>query len=215
MRRRLKKLALLLGAIAVCALLTISARRQEPSYKGRKLSAWLPALRYNKSMEERTEDVQALLHMGTNGLSCLAEWAGYTPPKWHDRVIRIWYDHPGVIPSRVMVWLAKDGEKAQQVPLAFAILGTNAYPALPRLNRIAAETQDQDTRERVAECTYQILYGSSPWQHPPVGPERLSALEQEAFHHANPVIRQAATNAHQHLWMYQSLPNTNSTSAAP
>jgi hypothetical protein len=74
---------------------------------------------------------------------------------------------------------------------AFGLLRTNAYPALPALNHVATTRPDSVEAWRASLCLAAILYG-----YPNPAMPTLKGLEAAAYTNLNPIIREAATNAH-------------------
>jgi hypothetical protein len=74
----------LLGAVILIALLPARSddpsNDPQPSYNGKKLSAWVADLLRGK--KEGPRAVDAILAIGTNGAPCLFKWMTYKTPGW-------------------------------------------------------------------------------------------------------------------------------------
>ena len=113
--------------IVLCVLITPSIRGAEPEFKGKALSEWLVTMKTNSS------DAEAIRQIGTNGLPTLMniisveQWSRKRVlGKLKSRDIREAAGNKD-IPTEVFRGLAVDG---------FAVLGTNAEPAIPQLKRL-------------------------------------------------------------------------------
>jgi hypothetical protein len=177
----------------------------EPSFGGRTLSEWgllnPNALTDNpKSLEAR----EALRRIGTNALPCLLAWLAADPnynplrraAEWV--VIRL----PNrLIPQRARDWALSDPvlfhfELASAI---FKVLGANAEPAIPDLERVASDPRGR----RSAYLATYILGG--------IGPHALPALQRIARNAACPTHNEANEEAEGLL--AQSLFRSSATNA--
>jgi hypothetical protein len=195
MRRHWKKLALVLAALATCALFAVLASDPQPSYQGRKLSEWIN--HRDTTTDTNNSELDALLHMGTNTLSHLVDWACPDPtPQWKVAIVDNCLKHQSGpnqsnLTVRLAIWLLGKYARADYANRALGLLGTNAYPALPELANRIADAQNQPSATRARYATISVLYG---WPPPPV--REMRSMEQRAFQDPNPIVRQAATNVH-------------------
>ena len=76
MRKRatIISLAILLISVGTCVLWPT---KPEPSYRGRRLSEWLPGYNAAATANELARTEEAIRHIGTNGLPFLLEWINY------------------------------------------------------------------------------------------------------------------------------------------
>jgi hypothetical protein len=202
MRRHWKKLALLVAATALAAsvLFAICGGEPEPTYQGRTLSDWLLDAR------SPTAEAEALVHMGTNALPHLVKWACNPPPKWRESIANLCLNHPKMAPKPLTDWLNKRTFLHNATIGAFSLLDTNAYPALPQLSLIVTNTKDEASALSAYSSISVILRGSFLIASRSARPDsrgKKVVLEQ-AFQLPNPIVRQAATNAHRfgelHNW---------------
>jgi len=128
-----KRTLLIVTAFVVLAitLAVLLAHDDEPRYKGKSLSKWLQV-----SSEEPYvvgEAQQAVRSIGTNALPYLLKWIQDQPAPWH-RLTR--KNLPEFLLNSAPVRFFIEGldhEREGQVIAAFAVLGTNAAPAIPDL----------------------------------------------------------------------------------
>jgi len=145
----------------------------EPSYQGKKLSDWL---QFNKDpypavaarvliltppYEPKTfriwfpanlEGQEAVRQIGTNALPFLLKWVSYVRPAWKARAAAAYTNCPSALVNRsLQSWLAySKAERLADVSVsAFAILGTNAAPAVPELIQKLHHTHDVPTLKRI------------------------------------------------------------------
>ncbi len=189
MRRHWKKLALLSAACVASALFSVLAYDPQPSYQGRKLSEWIMC-------QDTNAERDALIHMGTNALPYLVNWAcPDDPQKWKMTILSTSLKYQSGptqsnLTVRLATWLNEKYLRAESANRALGLLGTNAYPALPQLvQRIAVHSYSLSLRARYA--TTAVLYGST------LRVREVQSMEQSAFNHSNPDVRRAATNVHE------------------
>jgi hypothetical protein len=193
-RRHWKKLALsfAVAAAAGCLLFALLSREPEPSYQGRRLSEWLlnpPSLHAESA---------ALLHMGSNALPCLVNWACAPPPKWRKSIADFCLNHPKTVPNFVTTWAAKPLLLCNATSDAFWMLDTNAYPALPQLSFMMIKTNNEASAQGAYRSIIAALRGSFFTDSGDRREPKLNRMVLEhAFKHPDPVVRQAATNG---LW---------------
>jgi hypothetical protein len=145
-----KHRALLIATPCVALALVLAvllAHDDEPRYKGRSLSKWLQVYSDNSmtpDSPELTEAVQAIRAIGTNAFPSLLKWIRQDPPSWHRAAHR---KLPLPLTYSPGVKLLIDGpgyERANGVMIAFAVLGTNAAPAIPDLVALMKDTNHVD-----------------------------------------------------------------------
>jgi hypothetical protein len=140
---------ILLGVIAVAALVAHFTRERGPSYKGKTLDQWLEGY-YTASEDPLTglptrqdhDRADAIRAMGTNALPRLLELTAFkNTGLGHRRVIG---DLLLKLPflsgnQRIENWKTKAFSRAVDASIAFGALGTNAFPAIPELaQRVSA-----------------------------------------------------------------------------
>lgn len=179
----------LLAVVLLGALIAFSRPKRlppEPSYAGRTLSQWLElnpnAITGNPRSREARE---AILKMGTNALPCLLSWLSADPD--HNPAKQVANSAlnglpEAVTPRKAREWAESDwvAVHLEMAPLAFAVLGSNAAPAIPALERLAS---DRRGRRSAHFATY-ILGG--------IGPQALPALQRIAQNPACPTHTEAA-----------------------
>ncbi len=194
-------LALVLLAVVIASLRpTPSPSPIEPSYAGRTLTEWVfrnpTALNDNPRSREARE---AIRKIGTNALPCLLEWLAADPD--HSSIKRaassVLDQVPQAItPNRALVWAQSDwvALHLEVASVAFAVLGPDAAPAIPALERLASDPRG---RRGALHATH-ILGG--------IGPQALPALQRlaqdpacrtrkEAAQEAATLLAQSHTNA--------------------
>jgi hypothetical protein len=183
-------LALVLLAVFIAFLRpTPSPPPVEPSYAGRTLSEWVfrnpNALNGNPRSREARE---AIRKMGTNALPCLLAWLTADPD--HSPIKRAAGSVFEVVPQAItpkpaLVWAQSDwvALHLEVASVAFAVLGPDAAPAIPVLERLAGDPRGQ----RGAFCATYILGG--------IGPQALPALQRVAQNQACPTRQEAAKQA--------------------
>src|SRR6266581_4133759 len=161
----------------------------EPSYAGRTLTEWVfrnpNALNGNPRSREARE---AIRKIGTNALPCLLAWLAADPD--HSSIKRaassVLDQVPQAItPQRALVWAQSDWVELhlEIAPVAFAVLGSDAVPAIPTLQRLASDARGR----RGAFYATSILGG--------IGPRALPALQRIAQNPACPTRNEAAKEA--------------------
>jgi hypothetical protein len=122
-------------------------RPAEPSYEGKLLSTWIAPLFdpdtedifQTKSEREAVRD--AILHMGTNAILQLGEWATYESTVYH----RGFRTLPVPLRDIQLTALNKREKRYEKragaAARALIILGPEASPAFPQLARVLAEDQ--------------------------------------------------------------------------
>ena len=141
---------LLLFLILIATTFRLSARAAEPSYNGKPLSEWLLILKIGQtSAGERVEEAdakEAIRQMGTNAIPTLLHILGATDRnKW-------W------VLSRLKSRGFREMYHNQNVPTddlqdtgveAFGLLGTNAIPAIPKINKLFGDWETCSPAARV------------------------------------------------------------------
>ena len=144
----------MLLAVAGCAVATIVAfilwpGAKEPEYKGKKLSEWLEMdgkLISGEYVPGRGKDIvplEAVKEIGTNALPWLLRWVRYEEPAWRTK-LRVGVSK--LPPALRWHYLqrrlgpAQPGSPGRMARSGFAILGTQASPAIPELRRLMRST---------------------------------------------------------------------------
>jgi len=161
-----KHLKLLIALACLAALVTITAlisRAREPRYQGRSLSHWL--LLYNKSVGEENQPVaaqqaaDAVRAIGTNALPCLLDWIRYEPSPVRRKIITLLGNLPSALSQNpVVASLFPDGPDVhfQLAVVAFDILGAQAAPAIPELDRLMNTPNSPWTSRQAIRCLASI-----------------------------------------------------------
>ena len=161
----------------------------EPSYAGRTLTEWVfrnpNALNGNPRSHEARE---AIRKIGTNALPSLLAWLAADPD--HSPIKRaaslvLDFVPQAITPKRALVWAQSDWVELhlEIAPVAFAVLGSDAVPAIPTLQRLASDARGR----RGAFYATSILGG--------IGPRALPALQRIAQNPACPTRKEAAKQA--------------------
>jgi HEAT repeat protein len=125
------------------ALLATRRTTDEPSYQDKRLSEWVSLLKDNNSdsFDVTGNQIQlAIQSMGTNALPYLLECISYEPPRWRREIRK---RLPDEFADNGKVQGLVDGQahdRARAAVLAFAMLGTNASPAIPELVSLMQDT---------------------------------------------------------------------------
>jgi HEAT repeat protein len=135
--------------LAACAVvLTISLicnPDRDPVYQGKRLSEWLRAHEIPHTSDERDAAADAIRHLGTNAVPCLANWVSYEPWEWTVRL-------QGILSGRRLSYLRLREESQQRLAWdsmwGFNILGPVASSAIPELNRVANDPSRNESRFR-------------------------------------------------------------------
>src|SRR5262245_15768594 len=146
--RRSRKILLAGAIVVVFGLLLASRPDDEPSYNGRKLSYWLKTYNLSNRRAEQLEAEQAIKSIGTNALPCLVRWIGNdkAPSRLQQGVVRLLAKKPALfqrkLAGKLLGALMRDParERPGFTTTAFSLLGTNACPAVPQLERLATAT---------------------------------------------------------------------------
>ncbi len=198
-RTRGRILTLVFLALAFGGWIWHLLRTPEPTYDGHPLSYWVTAHGYLKVnlRPHSVEDVQrfercdaAARHIGTNAIPYLLKWADYRPSPAL-KFTRVIFRKLHLETSHTTRLLYAREYRAGGVPYSFLQLGANAAPAIPELARIASNTRNRETVDRVRACLTAILEtAESKRQGAP-----HCALVSAAFRSGNPILREAASNA--------------------
>jgi len=198
---RWRKLLILLAACAVVLATVLALIPREPKYDGRTLSEWIKESAPRKSPDpETTRAIDAVRHIGTNGLPWLLKWISMTePPAWKINLTTANTRLPQWLRLRVLPRLLGLNSYNYHRRLAldgFLILGPDAAPAVPELLRIVAES-----RNGVSPASG-VLEGFGTAT---VLPYALSALTNRA---ASIELRVAAA-----MWVNRAAPNLEAETA--
>ena len=134
---RRKGIILLTSAIVVVGFCFVlfGDRESQPQYQGRSLSSWL-AIYDDLDPTTFEQAEEAIQQIGTNALPYLLRWIQYEPPAWRTSLrdgvpSRIWDNS-----SFQRLISGRAGRRAAYARDGFRILGTNAVPVLPELERL-------------------------------------------------------------------------------
>lgn len=153
MKRR-RGFIIVLGCVtALIAALLLWPHEREPEYNGATLSTWLLRCALSSNQTESAPAVDAIRHIGTNALPFLVRWIQYEPG-WRDSVGRTILKWP-VIRSRHdvarLIWNMTQ-LRANAAVDGFRILGSQANPALPELQRMVENPKAPETALRATQC---------------------------------------------------------------
>jgi hypothetical protein len=185
---------LALGLVAlIIAYSTPPRTPPEPSYAGRTLTQWIAPDPIHVGEPIRSpEACAAIRHIGTNALPCLLAWLGadpeYTPTKERAHVL-LRKLPKAITPKLVLRWAESDKVdlRLRAAPMAFKVLGPDAVPAVPQLERLAS-----DHRGRLSAyfATYILV---------DLGPEGYAALQRIAQNPACPTSNEATRMMAQYI----------------
>jgi hypothetical protein len=150
-RRRL--FIIIFGCLAAAILvLLVWPREREPQYNGVTLSTWLVCCG-STNYADSLAAVDAIRHIGTNALPFLIRWIQYEPG-WKDSLGRKILGWP-VIGNRrdvqKLIWNMTQ-YRANTAVNGFKILGSDANPTLPELQRMADNSKAPETAIRATQC---------------------------------------------------------------
>src|SRR5690242_11063908 len=148
MKRR-RVLIVASGCIAAVILaLLLWPRDAEPEYNGVTLSTWL-AHSGGTHQNESVAAENASRHMGPNALHCLVRWIQYEPG-WRDSLARKILGWPIIGKRRDVQRLIWNMTQYRAITAVngFMILGSQANPALPELQRLADNPKAPETAIR-------------------------------------------------------------------
>ena len=144
-------LILLACGLAVGLYALLSGLR-EPSYQGKSLSQWVADLD-PQGRPESAKAAEAVRHMGTNAIPYLLEWMRYIQPPGKAKCLDAFDNAAYWLQERLGAkgdWGLVDHRlmKAEEVTLAFRVLGEGATNAVVELTRIL--NKPESSRERFA-----------------------------------------------------------------
>jgi hypothetical protein len=152
-----------IAAVILGFLLWPSER--EPEYQGVKLSVWLD--RYeNGNIREIGAAFKAIRDIGTNSLPFLLNWIQHETPAWKIHARQAAKKMPSLIQkNRFVKWLLVDTReiRANSALAGFQLLGSQAKPALPDLQRLVANSSPgKKQTSRRARLSIMRMEQSSP-----------------------------------------------------
>jgi hypothetical protein len=148
----------LLGLLAGALLLVATRKREEePTFQEKRLSEWLDRYGWTTRVPEATPEVRragiAIREIGTNGLPWLLRWVSYEDPDWLKQVARSSSRMPAAFQSRFLYeQLGRYDARGWKAVSALGLLGDQAAPALPSLERFAGDTNSPDRAFRAKVC---------------------------------------------------------------
>lgn len=142
MRWRRILIALALAAAVAAILFALVPR--EPKYQGRTLSEWLCIAAPSVNPDpESARAVQAVHHIGADGLPWLIKWMSYEPPTWKTKLAKGVEKLPQPIADKLDNFInADDTSPNTWAQDGFEILGPKASAAVPDLLLILARDPD-------------------------------------------------------------------------
>jgi len=142
-KRQFRLLGLLVAVIMAASLVVLALVPHEPSYHGRRLSAWLSDFEHEQ-VERRAVAADAVRHIGTNAVPFLVERLGYNPdvPR-RDSRLTLWK-------RQFLEWLSihsfgkvsppgRPPNPRRQAMAGLDALGPAAKDALPALEKLLNE----------------------------------------------------------------------------
>jgi len=134
--------------IATAALFSVLFQDdREPSYQGRPLSEWVTE--YENNLLPTTHEppaADAVRHIGTNAIPVLMEWISYNRPGLvikAENFLGATARRLGVSPKYYRPTIRREQWTWRAIE-AFALLGTNAAPAIPDLTALATNPAHPD-----------------------------------------------------------------------
>jgi len=123
---------LVAAAAIIVIFVLIWPRDPQPKYAGKKLSEWLLAIdseEYDPDVGPQTKAaIAAVRHIGTNGIPHFLKWIEYRPPPWRTKLNNL---------------LRRDDNMSSEIGwLGLSVLGPDAAPAIPTLNRLMNDPSD-------------------------------------------------------------------------
>ncbi len=158
---------------------------RQPAYQGQTLIHWVTMRPRN--LDERLRKRVAINKIGTNAIPCLVKWIRHERPPWTRAFERLWLKM-----GLPRTWLPtlQLRLRADAVPPIFALLGTNAAPAVPMLGHLAAGNPKTETAGRARVCINLIL---SIAQDSTLETTKPCPLLADALLSTNAIIREQAT----------------------
>jgi HEAT repeat protein len=140
-----RRLLIILAVCAAVIAVVVALIPREPKYDGRTLSEWIKDSAPRRSPDpEQTRAIEAVRHIGTNGLPCLIKWIGAKEPAdWQIKLTRANSRLPRWIRLRLLPSLFGFNSYKSYRRLAldgFLVLGPEAAPAVPDLLQIVASS---------------------------------------------------------------------------
>lgn len=131
-------LAFAAAAVVVLAALSVMFPR-EPTYHGRRLSAWLRELEHGwpQITERNAPAREAVRHLGTNAVPHLLKMLRAQDPPWKTEVIGWLQDKCNIDWSFSLA-----NVQWHRATIGFDVLGRAAEPAIPELRAMIAEADD-------------------------------------------------------------------------
>ncbi|MEI7731457.1 MAG: hypothetical protein WCO56_17920 [Verrucomicrobiota bacterium] len=140
-------LIVLVGAAILVALLVPGERgtsgEREPSYQGHRYSWWVDQYVCSHPDKRDPKVVEAMFKIGTNATPCLFKWmrVGFDiKPSRTKKAVKSTLQHLPLDwrPGSLVDWTEEGYEmmRAKMACQGFSVLGTNARPAIPELERL-------------------------------------------------------------------------------
>ena len=160
------------GVVAAVVVAVVWPREREPEYGGKKLSEWLTQYSKGVSREglapEAREAAGAVRHIGTNALPWLLRWVRYEQPRWQGMVYSLMEKMPP--PLRIRFLMKRLDPFGAERPytlaiFAFGILGEQASPAVPELERLMNDPKPSAIAMRAVVCLGTAGFSTNAWEH--------------------------------------------------
>ncbi len=164
--------------VTIAAIFLLCAGEGEPGYKGKRLSQWLnyqntsspgPGMllstrlgnqwlsqyRIGSSFDDGparvVEAEEAVRHIGKDSLPWLVRWLRYEPPAWREKLSNVLAGWRMPFKESIVRLVRGDDHRVWQGLVGFRILGPEAAPAVPDLERLLRVSSSRSwTRADVA-----------------------------------------------------------------
>lgn len=204
MKRSIKWIGILIVGVVLVSLALYCCRSKEPSYHGKTLTEWLR----NREVEltdniGHDESAKAIKAIGTNALPTLLRMAAASDGALKRLLIRL---ANGQTIVRVHAQTAT--EQRDLADMGFAVLGTNALPAVPELIEL---TKNQDPAVRLDALGFLSLIHPDTNVFFPVLKVCLQDRDVNVQHAAATTIMYGYPHEAERLGVYQVFPDWKKT----
>jgi hypothetical protein len=168
-KKRIILVSIIGAALALTATFHYSSTPKEPSYGGHPLSYWVASMRGNpdtpilgSTPDEVEKATNAINHIGPAALPFLVKWMQYEPAR--RRAVAKWLLTTRFEVAHRLAWSITNNRRwllAEGSPLAFAVLGERAIPALDDLSRFMNNTNRLHTAFAAIKASEHL--GTNAW----------------------------------------------------
>jgi len=138
-KKRGKVLVWVVAVAVVAAVVWGAVRSVEPSYRGKRLSAWLREFDHVDDVRDVAGAREAVRNIGTNALPVMVEMLGGSDTYWRRTLTHL------LGKQSVIHWRPRMAKEDQYAALqAFEALGTMAEPAIPRIAALLTQPDAVD-----------------------------------------------------------------------